>query len=422
MNAETKISRASLLISQGRYKLAQDLLQQVLMEEPENARAHSWLALCLTQDRDRLREATREAEHGVSLSPDDSFSHYILAIVWEARNQVENALKAVNEAIAINPYNAQTFSLRSNLYLKKKDWNAALDSAEEGLALDPEDDALQGLRVIALERLGRISDARQQAEAARQQDPDSSWSHASLGHALLNQGDYRGAQKSFAEALRLEPGNELARSGLIQALNSSNFLYRWTYLLLIKVSRLSPKLQWPLLIGVWGGIQLLASAAETRPWLVPWVMPISLFYLLFAMMSWVMQPLFNTMLRFHSFGRHLLSNKEKWASNLIAGTIVVSVIFAASVAYSVQEWSLPLIPLLTGIYMMIPISIAFQCEARWTIGVATVVAVLFGLIYLAFNVGLIYRVILLDLFHALIYGVLVYCFASILLIRVEEKV
>lgn len=421
MNAEAAIARATLLISQHRYPKAQELLQQALAADPDNARAHSWLALCLLQNKDLLRDATRAAERGVFLGPDDPFTHYILASVWETRNEINKALESIDEAIALDPANAGSFALRAQLFLKKSDWSAALESAEEGLARDPEDDALQGLRVIALERLGRVGDARAQAELARQQSPDSSVAHTSLGYALLKEGNYRQAQESFAEALRLAPTNELARMGMIQALNSSNFLYRWMFLLLSKVSRLSGQYQWALIIGLWLGMQFLQRIAADRPWLQTWVIPISMFYLLLVMMTWIMEPLFNTMLRFHPFGKYLLSNKEKWASNLIAMTLAISLLLAIVMVVMAGAWVVAVIPLLMGLYLMIPIVVPFKCEVPWTIVVSTLIAIGFAGLYLVFNIGLLFDQLFASILPLFMFGIVVYCFASQFLMRMEKK-
>ena len=125
MNSEVAITRAELLISQQRYTQAIDLLHLALASSPDNARAHAWLALCLSQNRDKLREATREAEQGVHLAPDESFPHYILAHVWNNRNQNDQALKAINDAIAIDPDFGVYHGLKASLLSNQEKWQEA---------------------------------------------------------------------------------------------------------------------------------------------------------------------------------------------------------------------------------------------------------------------------------------------------------
>jgi hypothetical protein len=208
---------------------------------------------------------------------------------------------------------------------------------------------------------------------------------------------------------------------MIEALNSSNFFYRWFYLLMIKMSRLNSNVQWMLIIGLWLGMRFLNGMAQKNPDLLPWVVPISLLYMLFVMMSWIMQPLFNTMLRFHPFGKHLLSEKEKWASNLIAGVIVFSIVLGFALVWVLGEWIIIIIPILTGIYLTIPLVVPFRCDPPWAIAVATVVASLFGLIYLLLHAALFFDIFLQGLFMIYIYGILIYCFAGQILMKAEQR-
>lgn len=421
MNSAKAIERASLLISQHRYDMAQEVLHQVLAQEPENARAHSWLALCLSQDRDQLKQATREAEQGVFLAPDDPFAHYILATVWENRNQNDQALAAIEEAIALNPIDAAFHGFKAQLLYNKNNWRGALRSAEEGLQFDPEDEACGALRSLALERLGKLRDADSQAEEALRNNPDSSWAHASKGWAKLQQRDYRAAQQSFAESLRLSPNNEMARTGMIQALNSSNFIYRWFYWLMIQISRLDSRTQWFLIIGLWFGIRFLNQIARKNPAFAPWVLPITLFYMLLVMMSWLMAPLFNTMLRFHPFGKHLLTKKEKWASNLIAGTLALSILSGLLLAWLHGDFLIFVLPLIGGILLTIPIGVPFNCDALWARTIAIVVAQCFAILYLGMLLLLGFDVFLEVLWMIYVVGILVYSVVGQLLIKVEPR-
>ena len=64
MNSEIHIQRATLLLQQNRPELAADSLRQALALDPNHARAHALLGFCLAMNRDKLAEATREAEAG----------------------------------------------------------------------------------------------------------------------------------------------------------------------------------------------------------------------------------------------------------------------------------------------------------------------------------------------------------------------
>lgn len=420
-DVQVLVDRARLLMEQNRHAMAQDLLRQALALDPDHARAHTWLALCVGQDRDRLKEATAEAERGVHLAPDDAVTHYVLAVVWQKRNEIVKALDAIHEAIALFPANADFHGLRGQLYGQQEKWPDALEAANEGLQFDPDNELCTTIRTLALERLGRVVDAKLQAEESLRQNPDSTWAHSSHGWAMLQQGHYKEAQKSFAEALRLDPSNELARGGMIQALNSSNFVYRWMHLLLIRISRLGTRNVWILMIGLWVGMRLLNAYAKEHPEFAPWIEPILLGYLFFATMSWLMVPLFNMLLRFHSFGKFLLSNSEKWASNLIAAALGVAMLIGASSSVMYGEWFPLLVAFLSGVWLSIAIVVPFQCDAKWARLVGIVVAGLFTLLFLAITVPMLFGSLFPDFFFVYAIGIMIYGFAGQALILVPAK-
>ncbi len=337
------------------------------------------------------------------------------------RNHLDSALASIDEAIRLNPAVSEYYGMKAQLLGQQHQWQAALQAAEDGLTFDPENEACGALRSLALERLGKVVDALRQAQESLRQNPDSTWAHSSLGWALLQKGDAKGAQKSFAEALRLSPNNEMARSGMIQALNSTNLLYRVCYLVLIKMSRLNSNVQWMLILGLWFGMRALRTLAKSNPSLAPWVLPITLLYLLLVMMSWIMLPLFNTMLRFHPFGKYLLTGKEKWASNLIAGTLVISLVLGCCVGFIQGDWIAAVLPFITGLYLTIPIIVPFNCGATWARWVAILVASIFALLYLAIAVPLVFGYFSEALYPIYMLGILVYCFAGQALARVESK-
>ncbi len=149
-------------------------------------------------------------------------------------------------------------------------------------------------------------------------DPDNSLSHSALGWTLVNNGKYQEAQVAFREALRLDPSDEMARQGLMTAMNNRSFVFRLVHKFYVAMSRLNSKAAFGLIFGAWLLMQVLGSVAGRVPMLAPLIFPILIFYVLFVILTWIATPLFNTVLRFHPFGQHLLNRTERWASNLIA--------------------------------------------------------------------------------------------------------
>ncbi|MDZ4851972.1 MAG: tetratricopeptide repeat protein [Pirellulaceae bacterium] len=364
MKNEIFIQRARLLMEQHRTEQAADQLRQLLADDPNDAEGHSLLAICLLENRDKWHDATREAEQGVGLAPDNGFSHYVLAAVHQKRNRFPEALQSIETAIQLSPEQSHYYGLQASVYCQQGNWKATLESATTGLSLDPEDDSCSSMRTFALERLGNSRGAIEQADAAVSRNPDSAIAHSARGWALLNSGKYREAQEAFRESLRLSPTNEMARAGMIQSLNSNYIVFRCVFKFYTLVGRMAQGAQWAILFGMFFGMQALRAFANTNPEWEPYVLPITVLYLAFCLLSWIATPLFNTFLRFHSFGKYLLSDKEKWASNLIAilGLVAVS---GATIQALRGDFGGAILMFIAPVFLTLPVSMAFQVDSGW---------------------------------------------------------
>ncbi|KAA1257658.1 outer membrane protein PgaA [Rubripirellula obstinata] len=352
-------AKIQLLISQSRFELAEREIRRSLTEDPDDSQLQAFLAICLLVDKSRLEEATDAAKKAVAGAPDEPYTHYVLTLVWDARGQTDYALDSIEEAIRLDPETAEYYGLQAQMYLMKGNYNAALKSATAGLSVNPENIDCGNLRSMALERLGRTDEAMISSAQTLARDPDNAGSHAAHGHTLLNAGRHKEAQVAFREALRLNPSNEFARDGMMNALNSRSIIFRGVYRYYVWISRLGQKAGMMLIFGAWILVQVLNSVADSVPAIRPFVTPIIIAYVLFAVMSWVATPLFNTFLRFHAFGRHLLTRKEFWASNILAASLGLSVF---SILYSAVtgNWSSGLLAAMYWFALSVPIAATFS--------------------------------------------------------------
>ncbi len=351
-------NRAQLLISQGRFEMAERELHLILGEQPDDGIAHSLLSICVSTDESRIEEATREAETGVALEPDSAFSHFVHSRVLWKRNRYAEAYAAISESIRLDPYDADYFALAAQIKMSLREWNAGLKLAEQGLAVDPEGSDCNNLRTLALERLGRTGDALQSAAGNLKNSPDDSYSHAAHGWALLNSGKYQEAQTAFRESLRLDPSNEMARDGMIDAISSRSRLFRAIRSFHIALSRLSHKHQFMIIFGAWILIQALNGMGDNAPWLRPFIPLILMAYMGFAVLTWTSDAIFNTLLRFHSFGRHLLTRKMIWRSNLVAPCLICAA-GGASYCLLAGQWYTAVVVGFYWLLMCVPATAAF---------------------------------------------------------------
>lgn len=354
------LARAEILLQQSRHDLAEEHLRLALVENPELAIAHAWLALCHTK-AERYTEATREAQQAIGLDPEEPYHHYVLACVYTDRHMPREAMAAVNEALRLDPGRPQFWGLLAALHLDQKRHREALAAAEKGLEIDPEDVMCLNARAAALRGLGRKEAAVDVMQAALARDPEDAQSHANLGWTLLHQGKPRQAMEHFREALRLRPDMDSARAGIVEAMKARWLIYRVFLAYFLFMSRLSGRAQWGIMLGGYFGHQLLRQAARSAPALQPWVLPITIAYVAFALGTWLSVPLFNLLLRTSRFGRLALSREQTIAANAL-GIVILLPAIAAGIGWGMNVEAAKLATWL-WLALIAPVAAAGLCRA-----------------------------------------------------------
>jgi tetratricopeptide (TPR) repeat protein len=358
-----QLQRGLLLYQQSRYEMAETEFRQALATDPDDAYAHSMLSLCLVE-REQFDPATAEAMQGVHLAPDEPFAHYALARVFSSRNHYADALNAIQEAIRLDPSDADYFAALANIHVQEERWRDALQAAERGMEQDAEHVGCTNLRAIALVKLGRRDEAGATIEEALKKAPENAFTHANQGWTYLNKGEPNKALEHFRESLRLDPANEWARQGIVEALKARNIIYAVMLKYFLWMARLSRGARWGIILGGYFGNQILAGMARSNPAVAPWVLPLRILYITFAVMTWLAYPLFNLMLRMSRFGRLALLPEQIVESNWV-GTSLLFALLSFS-AYLVSDNWLPWLyaTLVFGL-MMLPLTGVFRCSVGW---------------------------------------------------------
>jgi len=378
------LERAILLAQQSRFDLAENELRLALVLEPENAQAHALIAMCLAQ-REQFGEATAAATQAIHLDPAYAFGYYMHARILLDRNRFADALDAVNEAIRLDSDNANNFSLQASIHFQESRWCDALTAADMGLQFDPEHVHCTNLRAMALVKLGRKAEAGATIDTALSRNPDNSLTHANQGWALLERGEAKKAAEHFREALRLDPQNEWARHGIIEALKARNIIYALMLKYFLWMAKFSRRGQWGIIIGGYIGNQILGLVARVNPGLAPWILPLRVLYVGFALMTWMAYPLFNLLLRLNRFGRLVLSREQTVASNWFGLCLVLALVGLGGCCIEGLESIWTLVALVFGL-LLLPVTSIFRCPGGWprkTMVGLTIGLLLLGLAVLA---------------------------------------
>ncbi len=357
------LQRGLLLYQQSRFELAEPELRQALAAEPDDAYAHALLALCLV-GREQFEEATREAKQAIVLSPDFGFAHFALGHVLRDRLHFNEALVAANEALRLEPEDADYCALLSQIRLDQRNWPAALAAAERGLQFDPDNVSCTNLRAMSLVKLGRREEAGATIDTALAHNPDNAVTHANQGWILLEQNDPKRALEHFREALRLDPTNEWARAGIVEALKARNIIYGAMLRYFLWMAKLPASAQWGVIIGGYFLNRALGAAAKSNPDLAPWILPIRAIYLTIVLLTWTADPLFNLLLRLNKFGRLALSDEQSTASTWFAAVVLPAL---ASLGLCLVFGFNSIFLLFAFVFglLMIPVAGVFKASKGW---------------------------------------------------------
>ncbi len=208
--------RARLLFNQGRYEMAERELREDLAEYPYHGQAHAFLGRCLAQQK-RLTEALEEGAEGVRLAPDLAYAHYMLGITYDEAGRLDEAEAALREALRLEPRNVSQLHWLSWIQYRRGERRAALDTADLGLAIDPQHVVCLNSRGQYLRALGRKNESEAPLRTCAGARPDLRFHPCQPGVDAVGQrlrlDDRRPALRHFREALRLNPGMDWARTG-----------------------------------------------------------------------------------------------------------------------------------------------------------------------------------------------------------------
>ncbi|RMG87416.1 MAG: tetratricopeptide repeat protein [Bacteroidetes bacterium] len=307
---------AQFFFSQKRYTDAEKELKQSLAENPNDAWSLALLAACRIHAGD-FGQAIKLAQQSITLEPWNPSFFSILARAYFYNNEPQKARETTLEGQRISPNDPVFFAILSDIEFQQENWEKALENANQGLELDPEDLDLVNLRAKCLIQLNRQDEAAQTLDYALHKSPENSYAHANKGWVAIEKDQYDDALRHFKEALRLDPQNEFARHGLKQAIKAKNVLYRGILKYFLWMGKMQENYRWGFIIGIYLLYRLLLKAYETFPQLAPLLLPLIIFYILFAFSTWIATPLSNLFLRLHPVGKYALTKDEIHGSNAI---------------------------------------------------------------------------------------------------------
>jgi tetratricopeptide (TPR) repeat protein len=255
---------------------------------------------------------------------------YLKGFMLRGMGKFKQALESLDEAIRIDPENANYHSEAAMNYLASGKGKEALKSSEIALGLDPDEAGIWSNHAKVLYYTDKSNEALVAIDKALELDPEDADVHMTKGMILADQKDFAKSIEYYREALRIDPQSDWARKGYLDALRARNPAYK----VLVDVMNAKVPVFYFGHVFVLLALVVMSVMIGTIGQIVKFMAP----------------HLLNVMLSFDPQGKHALDDQEIRRARILAVYVVSS--WALSLALFVTNgWTVWFVPFFCLLYM-----------------------------------------------------------------------
>jgi tetratricopeptide (TPR) repeat protein len=384
---EGQMMRALQLLRLRRYGDAEAAIRELLSQGPNDAFLLHRLAVAQLNQEGKEKTALATIDAAIGCEPAESELHAFRSVILNRLNREKEAISAAEEAISLDPASPFAFVAKASALMGAGRHSEAEVAAREALALDPDDGSAANILSHALRIQGKSAENEGRIAAMLARAPEDDDNHCAAGWQALQSGRREEAQKHFMEALRLNPENDAAREGMLEAFKAKSPFYRGYLRWVFWMASQSQARQWAMVIGIFL-ISRSFRALSGTPYATLGAVLGVLFWLV-VMWTHVARGVGNFFVLRDKQARHALTKRQRREAIAVGGGIFVgSGLLAVSL---VVKFFLPpeidpiaflgIIPGVTLILASFPFAYTFTNDApvgRWVMGAAAAFVLLTG--------------------------------------------
>jgi predicted O-linked N-acetylglucosamine transferase (SPINDLY family) len=204
-DARQPLLRGVALLQQGKFREAENLIQDILLRQPANFEALQLLGVIALQTG-RVDRSVGLIAKAIKINPSVPAAHCNMAAALLRLGRHADAVASYGKAIALKPDFAEAYNDRGNALRQLRRLDEALASCDQAIAIRPGFAEAYDDRGTILQELGRYGEAIASHDKAIALQPGFGEAHINRGNALRSLRRFDEALASYDRAIALRPG------------------------------------------------------------------------------------------------------------------------------------------------------------------------------------------------------------------------
>ena len=217
---DASLQIASIHYSSGQRAEARQLLDEVTKSAPTDPRVMLANADFLLRER-RFGESITAARSALSRDPRLVAAHFFMGMAHEGLREFDEAKKAFNEVLRLEPNAVRAQLALSRLHLIAGEPQQAQQLATQAAVAAPRSPEVRQTLIRALIANNKISEAESALRSYHADEPKDAAPYALEGMLRVRQRDFAAAERAFTMATTLDPKSMDVASGRAQMLLAS---------------------------------------------------------------------------------------------------------------------------------------------------------------------------------------------------------
>jgi len=185
------------------------VLKRAVAAKPDSVRARVALVTAYLFERD-ARAALTAAQEAAAALPNDSRVLDALGRAQLAAGETNQAIETFNRLAAAEPKSAAPLTRLASVYAARKEMDKAVDALQRAQKLAPGDTSVARDLVLGYLMTGKVDEALKLARSVQTASPKSAAGFALEGDIYATTRQWPQAERAYREALKAEPGSEVA--------------------------------------------------------------------------------------------------------------------------------------------------------------------------------------------------------------------